>query len=299
MRILASITTAVTAYLAAGILTGYTRSISRRQATKRHPSRYRLWLAQAGSDLSPLQFSCGSGLLAVVTLVLLSVVTAAWWLAIMPALVVALLPYAFYSRRRSERLRLIRHAWPDALRDALAAISAGSTLTVALSELAERGPAPLRPAFGRFRLMARMMGVVSALEMVKEELSDPSSDRVLEVLVLAYEHGGGLVSEVLRDLIGEITEDLRLEAEIRADGTEQRIESWVVVLIPWILLLFLTQTSDQYRAFYRSGSGLVVVLLAVLWTLIGVALLRYISRSTTEPRVLVGAGVIHDQSAER
>ena len=299
MRILAPLMTAVAAYLVAGLLTGYTRSISRRPTTKRNPSRHSLWLVQAGSHLSPLQFWCGSGALAVVTLVLLTVVTAAWWLAMMPALVVGLLPYAFYSRRRTGRLRLIRHAWPDALRDALAMISSGSTLTVALGELAERGPAPLRPAFGRFRLMARMMGVVPALEVVKEELSDPGSDRVLEVLVLAYEHGGGLVTEVLRDLVGEITEDLRLEAEIRADGTEQRIESWVVVLIPWILLLFLTQTSDQYQAFYRSGSGLMVVLLAVLWTLIGVALLRYISRSTAEPRVLVGARATSDRAARR
>ncbi|MDE0709678.1 MAG: hypothetical protein F4X18_11165 [Acidimicrobiia bacterium] len=288
MRLLASLATAVAVYLAAGVFTGYTTVIRRRRAARRDLSRYDLWLVQAGSDLSPLQFLAASGVLGLVTLAVTTVVTAAWWLALMPAMVMAFAPYAFYTRRRWERLRQIRKAWPDALRDALAAISAGSTLTLALSDLGERGPAPLRPVFGRFRLMARMMGVVRALEMMKEELGDPGSDRILEVLVLAYEHGGGLVTEVLRDLIGEITEDLRLEAEIRADGTEQRIESWVVVLIPWLLLLFLTQTSDQYRDFYRSGSGLVVVLAAVVWSLIGVALLRYIGRSTDEPRVLAG-----------
>ena len=290
MRLLASLATAVAAYMAAGLFTGYTAAVRRRRAARRDLSRYHLWLVQAGSDLSPLQFLAGSGVLGLATLAVLTVVTAAWWLAIMPAVVMALSPYAFYTRRRRERLRQIRQAWPDALRDALAAISAGSTLTLALGDLAERGPAPLRPAFGRFRLMARMMGVVPGLELMKEELGDPNSDRILEVLVLAHEHGGALVAEVLRDLIGEITEDLRLEAEIRADGTEQRIESWVVVLIPWLLLLFLTQTSDQYRAFYRSGSGLVVVLAAVVWSVIGVALLRYIGRSTGEPRVLAGAG---------
>ena len=288
MRLLASLATAVAVYLAAGVFTGYTNVIRRRRAARRDLSRYHLWLVQAGSDLSPLQFFASSGVLGVVTLAVMTVVTAAWWLALMPAVVMAFGPYALYTRRRRERLRQIRQAWPDALRDALAAISAGSTLTLALSDLAERGPAPLRPAFGRFRLMARMMGVVPALELTKEELGDPGSDRIVEVLVLAYEHGGGLVTEVIRDLIGEITEDLRLEAEIRADGTEQRIESWVVVLIPWLLLLFLTQTSDQYRDFYRSGSGLVVVLAAVVWSLIGVALLRYIGRSTDEPRVLAG-----------
>ena len=289
MRLLASLATAVAVYMAAGLFTGYTTALRRRRSARRDLSRYELWLVQAGSDLSPLQFLAGSGVLGLVTLAATTAITAAWWLAIMPAVVMGLSPYAFYTRRRRERLRLIRQAWPDALRDALAAISAGSTLTLALGDLAERGPSALRPAFGRFRRMARMMGVVRGLELMKEELGDPGSDRILEVLVLAHEHGGGLVAEVLRDLIGEIADDLRLDAEIRADGTEQRIESWVVVLIPWILLLFLTQTSDQYRVFYRSGSGLVVVLAAVVWSLIGVALLRYIGRSTGEPRVLVGA----------
>ena len=290
MRLLASLASAIAAYLAAGLFTGYTATVRRRRPVRRDLSRYHLWLVQAGSDLSPLQFLAASGVLGLVTLAVATVVTAAWWLAIMPAVAMASSPYAFYARRRRERLRQIRQAWPDALRDALAAISAGSTLTLALGDLAERGPAPLRPAFGRFRLMARMMGVVPGLELMKEELGDPNSDRILEVLVMAHEHGGGLVAEVLRNLIGEITEDLRLEAEIRADDTEQRIESWVVVLIPWLLLLFLTQTSDQYRAFYRSGSGLVVVLAAAVWSFIGVALLRYIGRSTGEPRVLAGAG---------
>ena len=290
MRLLASLATAVAVYMVAGVFTGYTTAIRRRRTARRDLSRYHLRLVQAGSDLSPLQFLAGSGVLGLVTLAVTTVVTAAWWLAIMPSVAMAFSPYAFYTRRRRERLRQIRQAWPDALRDALAAISAGSTLTLALGDLAERGPAPLRPAFGRFRLMARMMGVVRGLELMKEELGDPNSDRILEVLVLAHDHGGGLVTDVLRDLVGEITEDLRLEAEIRADGTEQRIESWIVVLIPWLLLLFLTQTSDQYRDFYRSGSGLVVVLAAVVWSLIGVALLRYIGRSTGEPRVLAGAG---------
>ncbi len=290
MRLLASLATAVAVYMAAGLFTGYTTALRRRRSARRDLSRYELWLVQAGSDLSPLQFLTGSGVLGLVTLATTTAITAAWWLAIMPAVVMGLSPYAFYTRRRRERLRQIRQAWPDALRDALAAISAGSTLTLALGDLAERGPAALRPAFGRFRRMARMMGVVRGLELMKEELGDPGSDRILEVMVLAHEHGGALVAEVLRDLIGEITEDLRLEAEIRADGTEQRIESWVVVLIPWLLLLFLAQTSDQYQVFYRSGSGLVVVLAAVVWSLIGVAMLRYIGRSTGEPRVLVGAG---------
>ena len=287
MTLLASLMAATAVYFGVGVLTGQAPEIRFRSAPKPDIPRRQLWLIQAGSNLTTWQFMAGSGVVGFLTLVFATMMTGTWWVAVMPAAAAALLPQAFYNRRRSERLRQLRQAWPDALRDALASIAAGSTLVLALYDLAERGPGPLRGAFGRFRLVSRMMGVVPALELIKEELGDPTSDRVIEVLVLAYQHGGGLVTEVLRDLVEEIVEDLRLEAEIRADGTEQRIESRVVLIIPWLLLLFVTTTSDQYRAYYRSVDGLLVVAIAVVWSLFGMAMMKRIGRSVTERRVLV------------
>ena len=286
MILAASLLTAIAAYAAVGQLTGNPVRAWPPRTARPDVSRGRLWLTQAGSRLTILQFlglSAGAGFVA---LVMVTAMTGAWWIAAVPAVSASLLPKIYYTRRRNERLRQLRQAWPDALRDLLASIAAGSTLLSALYDLSDRGPAPLRPAFARFRLMSRMMGLVPALEMTKEELGDPVSDRVIEVLLLAYEHGGGLVAEVLRDLVGEIIEDLRLDAEIRADGTEQRIESWVVLVIPWLLLLFLSTSSEEYRAYYRSADGLVVVALAAVWSLVGVLLMKRISRSVSEHRVL-------------
>lgn len=287
MTLLASSMTAIVAYLGVGLLTGYTPRLGFRRAPRPDVAGRQLWLIQAGTDLTVTRFLAGSGAIGLLTLILVTMLTGAWWLAVMPSVAAALLPHAYYARRRTERLRRLRQAWPDALRDALAGMVAGATLVVALCDLADRGPGALRPAFGRFRLISGMMGVVPALEMVKEELGDSTSDRVIEVLVLAYQHGGDLMTDVIRDLIGEMTEDLRLEAEIRADGTEQRIESRVVLIIPWLLLLFLTTTSDQYRAYYQSADGLIVVAIAAVWSLFGVIVLKRIGRAVAERRVLV------------
>ena len=291
MTLLASLCTAVAVYFGVGILSGWTPPRrGRRKSSKTGFSRARQWLAQAGANLTVGQFVLGSGALGLATFFLVALATGAWWLGVVPGAGVAVLPGAFYSKKRTDRLRQLHRAWPDALGDILAAIGAGSTLVVALGDLAETGPAALRPTFGRFRLLSRMMGVLPALELVKEQLADPTSDRVIEVLSLAYEHGGGLVGTVLRDLADEIAEDLRLEAEIRSDGTEQRIESRVVLVIPWVLLLFLSVTSEEYRAYYQSSSGLIVVTAAVVWSLFGFALMRYIGRSAAEQRVLVRPG---------
>ncbi len=290
MTLLVSFCTAVAVYFGVGLLSGWLPSFRLGNASKRYSHRYQVWLVQSGANLNVGQFVLGSTALGGLAFVLTAMATRAWWLGIAPAIASTTLPTAVLSKKRAKRLQQLHQAWPDALREVLASISAGSTLVVALGDLADGAPAPLRPAFGRFRLLSRMMGVLPALEMIREELADATSDRVIEVLSLAYEHGGGLVTRVLRDLVDEMTEDLRLDAEVRSDSTEQRIESRVVIIIPWALLLFLTVSSAEYRAYYQSSSGLIVVVGAVVWSLMGVALMRYIGRSVTEQRVLLRPG---------
>ena len=140
MILLAALFTAIAVYCGVGLLAGWTPQYRRRRAVKSDSSRLHLWLTQAGTDLTARQFLLGSASLGLLTFVLAGMATGAWWLGLVPGAVGAALPRAFYSRKRTDRLRRIRQAWPDALRDVLASIGSGSTLAAALSELAEHGP---------------------------------------------------------------------------------------------------------------------------------------------------------------
>ena len=288
MRAAAPLLSGLAVYLAVAAATGRLPRLRWRRLRPPAASDRRLWLTQAGSDLTPWQFAAGSLAVGAGVFAAALAVSGAWWLAAVPAAAAALFPRAYYSRRRRERLRAVREAWPDALRDLMAAASSGATLVNGLAELAEQGPEPLRARFARFGSLSRMLGAEAALEVVKEELGDPVSDRVMEVLILAHRHGGGLIGEVLRDLASEITEDLRLEAEVRADGAEQRMESRVVFFIPWAILLFASASSEQYQAFYRSGTGFLVAAGGAAWSLLGWMIVRRLSRPPAERRVLAG-----------
>lgn len=167
MILLASLLTAVAVYVAVGVFTGHTVQPWSREPARPAISRRQVWLNQAGSRLTVLQFVALSLAAAFTTLVLVTAMTGAWWLAAVPSAASAALPKVYYTRRRAERIRRLRQAWPDALRDMLGSIAAGSTLVSALGDLSDRGPIPLRAAFGRFRLVSRMMGAVPALEMTK------------------------------------------------------------------------------------------------------------------------------------
>lgn len=292
MRLLAALMTAVFVYMAVGYLTGNAPNLATRTRIKPQISNRQRWLIQAGSDLTPRQFWAGSILSGLVGLIILGAIAGTWWVAMIPAVAFAFMPYSHFSRQRVQRLADVQRAWPDGLREILAHVNSGATLAAAIEALSKRGPEALKQAFGRFPAQAKMFGVVPALEIVKEELSDPSSDKVIEVLIIAHQFGGNSLQVVLRDLIETMSADQLTAEQIRTAGFEQRLEGLVVALAPWLILLFLATVPATYREFYRSSTGRFVVIVAGIWAAFGWLLMRIIAKPAQEVRVFGGGSAI-------
>ncbi|HEX6311769.1 MAG TPA: type II secretion system F family protein [Acidimicrobiia bacterium] len=286
MRLVAALSVGVFCYFLVGFVTGAAPDLRfRRRAAGSSLSRRQLWLHQAGVAVTPYQFwaaSLGAGGIAFAVVM---VGTGTPLVALVPAGAVSALPRAYFARRRAVRLRQVQEAWPDGLRDLLASITAGRSLAQALVTLAGSGPTPLREALARFPLLSRMLGTVPALEIVKEELADPTSDRVIEVLILAQERGGQIVKDILEDLVVSTTKDLKVQEEIATEGLEMRINARVVLVLPWVVLVALTIRPGPFRDFYQSGGGLVVVALGGLLSVFGYVVISRLGRSQHERRV--------------
>ena len=97
---------------------------------------------------------------------------------------------AYFGRRRRSRLREVQAAWPDGLRD----MSRRSRPGCRSRKPSRTSPRRARRRCGSpspdSRSLARVLGTGPALELFKEDLADATSDRVLEVLILAQERGG-------------------------------------------------------------------------------------------------------------
>lgn len=255
-----------------------------RRARPRKPS----WLAGSGLDVTPAQFwltSLGAG---AATFLVVVAVTSLPIIALMPALVVATLPRAYFARRRAQRLDEVQRAWPDGIRDLLATVRSGASLPTAIETLATFGPAPLRDAFQGFPVYSRSLGVVPALEMVKSDLADPTSDRVIEVLILAHEKGGTVVPQILSDLAEATTRDLWTLEEVRTEALEQKINSRVVFVLPWFVLVAMTARSGAFREFYSSPAGILVAVIGAVMSLVGVVIASKLGNQPPEPRVFAG-----------
>lgn len=283
MVIVAALMSAVGAALvASSVMAG----IRRRSSQTRQKSS---WLKEAGLDVTPTQFWLTSIGVGVVTYATVFALTSLPIVSLMPALVVATLPKAYFARKRVRRLEDVQRAWPDGLRDLLASVRSGSSLPTAIEDLASYGPVPLRDAFQGFLIYSRSLGVVPALEMVKSDLADPTSDRVIEVLILAYERGGAVVPEILSDLAEATTKDLWTLEEIRTDALEQKINSRIVFVLPWLVLVAMTTRSGAFREFYASSLGVAVAVIGGVMSLLGVVVASKLGSHSAEPRVFVSA----------
>jgi len=101
--------------------------------------------------------------------------TGSIFVALVPGIAVALLPRAYFGRRRRARLREVQRAWPDGLRDILASITAGLSLTQGRHESRVHGAGDAAVAFARFSELARVVGTGPALELLKEDLADATA----------------------------------------------------------------------------------------------------------------------------
>jgi tight adherence protein B len=202
------------------------------------------------------------------------------------ALIAGYAPVAVVRSRGRRRRRELAEVWPEVVDNLASAVRAGLSLPEALTQLGERGPAPLRPAFaafGRDYLASGRFG--ACLDALKDRLADPVGDRVVEALRIAREVGGGDLGRTLRSLSRFLRDDARTRSELEAR------QAWVVngarlaVASPWIVLLVLSFQPEVIGR-YRSPAGVVVLCIGGAACLLAYRLMVRIGRLPEEKRVL-------------
>src|SRR3954454_6889824 len=168
-------------------------------------------LKQAGdASLSPANIVLVSAVLFVLTFLFVLAVTRVVPIALCFSLMAGALPLSLVRMRARKRRNKLRDLWPDAVDNISSGVRAGLALPEALSQLSVRGPAELRPAFTAFAEDYRTTGrFQDCLDRLKDRLSDPVGDRIVESLRIAREVGGSDLGKLLRTLSSFLREDAR------------------------------------------------------------------------------------------
>ena len=249
--------------------------------------RLRDELTQAGFEQTgPGSLVAGSIAAAVLSGLVTFAVSGAVAVAVSFALIAAYAPLAFVRLRARKRRRALREVWPDAVDNITSAVRAGMALPEALSQLSVRGPAELRPAFASFAEDYRATGrFAPSLDALKERLSDPVADRLIEALRLAREVGGSDLGGLLRTLSAFLREDARTRAELETRQTWTVNAARLSVAAPWIVLAILATRGGAIAA-YDTRIGVLVLLGGAAICVAAYRLMMRIGRLPEERRVL-------------
>lgn len=219
--------------------------------------------------------ACGAAVFALVPVVPLAVVAAISAMSI-PSVVIGM-------RARSHR-KAYRAIWPEVVDHLVSATRSGIALPDGVAALAHIGPAPTRDAFTSFESEYAATGHFGrSLDELKEHLSDPTADRILETLRMSREVGGSELPSVLRALAAH----LRQEAAIR--GEVEARQSWVMnaarlgAIAPWVILLLLSSRPEASAA-YNSPTGAAVILGGLISTFIAYRMMIALARLPEERR---------------
>lgn len=195
-------------------------------------------------------------------------------------------PLALVRMRARRRRAVMRDLWPDAVDNIASAVRAGLALPEALAQLGHRGPEELRPAFTAFAEDYRASGrFQDCLDRLKERLSDPVGDRLVESLRIAREVGGSDLGRLLRTLSGFLREDARTRAELETRQGWTVNAARLAAAAPWAVLAMLSTRGESVRA-YGSATGTLVILLGALTCVGAYRLMIRIGRLPEDVRVL-------------
>ncbi|MGW5239915.1 type II secretion system F family protein [Monashia sp. NPDC004114] len=244
-------------------------------------------LHQAGySSVTPGNVLVGSAVLFAVTHLLLLAMTGVPPVALSFAVMAGSLPVSLVRMRARSRRRKLRDLWPDVVDNITSGVRAGLALPEALSQLAVRGPAELREPFQAFAHDYRTSGrFQDSLDRLKERLSDPVGDRIVESLRIAREVGGSDLGRLLRTLSAFLREDARTRAELETRQSWTVNAARLAAGAPWVVLGFLAFNGEALSA-YSSPAGWGVLGAGAAASVVAYRLMVSIGRLPDEGRVL-------------
>jgi tight adherence protein B len=244
-------------------------------------------LVQAGYDAVTPRSLLGACVVAFVLVFLLFAATT----RVMPiaacfALMAGYTPILLVRMRARRRRAVMRDLWPDVVDNIGSAVRAGLALPEALSQLTIRGPEELRPAFAAFAEDYRASGrFQECLDRLKERLSDPVADRLIESLRIAREVGGSDLGRLLRTLSTFLREDARTRAELETRQGWTINAARLAVAAPWIVLAMLSTRPDSLEA-YSQPAGVLVLAIGGALSFVAYRVMVRVGRLPEEGRVL-------------
>jgi tight adherence protein B len=201
---------------------------------------------QSGVAVSPERLVQISVLAALVSGVLIAILSPWWVFALPTAFCVGAIPLLYVSWRRQARLQRLCQQLPEAFELMSRAVKAGQTMTSALQMVASSGKPPLA---AEFALCCEQEHLGLPLATALQDMARRTGVIELQFFVVAMivqRQAGGNPVEILNNLSEMIRKRMRLVARVKALTGEGRMQAVVLSILPLIALAALFVLNRPY-----------------------------------------------------
>lgn len=194
--------------------------------------------------------------------------------------------WLFASARKAAAQRQLRNHWPDVVDALISAIRSGANIPDAVMSLVAFSSASISTPVARFAQDYRATGnFLLAAHDLKARWANPNGDRIIETLQLGRELGGTEITTVLGALGSHLRAESALRQEVEARQGWIRLAARIGVMAPWIVLVLLSTRPEASQA-YNSATGMVVIALGFLVSMVAYKIMSTVGYIPDEKRWL-------------
>ena len=234
-------------------------------------------LKQAGIPLYGAEFVIVSLGGAVITAVVVYIITMNIFIAPVMGLIIPIVMWSFISILIGRRKAAFTEQLGDCLTTVANALRAGYSFQQAMDVVAKEMEPPISTEFERV-MTDITMGVTleGALDQMNKRVGSSDFDLVVTAVLIQREVGGNL-AQILDTISDTINERIRMKREINALTAQGKLSSVVLIALPIFMAVFCwTFNHDQMMIFVTEESGRYAVLFAIIMEILGFVVIRRI-----------------------
>jgi tight adherence protein B len=227
-------------------------------------------IESAGMRTDPQWLIGGTAISLIFVLIVLQIVHAGWFLALIAGVMTPLVPYIYIRHAASARLQKFEELFPDAISLMGRALRAGHALTTTLAMVADEVPEPVK---SEFRALYEQHNYGLPFPQVLRTFAKrvPLLDvRFFAIAVLMQRETGGNLAEVLDNLANVMRDRVRVRRQLHVLTAQGRLTGWILAALPIVLAIALYLVNPlQMRAFAADPLGLRLLETAIVLEVVG------------------------------
>jgi tight adherence protein B len=236
-------------------------------------------LVQSGELWTIKKFFRMSGLCALTAFIFCFIAKLDFVIMSIIALLALFLPLFYLIRARNKRFKKFEDQLPEAIDSICRSLKAGHAFNSAFGLVGEEFADPIATEF-RITMEENNLGVNINDAMANMAKRVPLTDLGFFVIAVTIQREtGGNLAEILGNISQVIRERFKLFRHIRVLSAEGRMSARVLILLPFIMMFFLSVSNPDYsRLLFHTPNGHFLLKIASVFMIIAILWMRNIMK---------------------